>query len=280
MPRYTPGGQPPTIQARSPTCRSGRRRPDSRRSPSTAALVSCEQWKRHESIAGGEDGALNQAAVNGASSGMRKQACKMKRNWVIPLRSPATTNIRAHCSGATRRERTESRRRATAEPGLRVRAHGRSPRHRDARGRVPHERAACPGPRRGPRDRRRGGRAPSERGASGDAAAVFRNQPVGQSQGSLARAARVRLALFLREQRGARIFGEQTDCVADVCTRIPPVGDTSMRIRTGQLHSSTHADRDLHGIDPDGRFNLPSRHGDATPDDVVYVAALESIDRP
>ena len=88
------------------------------------------------------------------------------------------------------------------------------------------------------------------------------------------------LALFLREQRGARIFGEHAAGGADVFTTIPLGGDTSMRIRTGLLRSTTHADWDLSGIEPDERFRPPSQHGHDTPDDVVYQAALDYLDRP
>ncbi len=88
------------------------------------------------------------------------------------------------------------------------------------------------------------------------------------------------LALFLREQRGARIVGEQTRGDADVYTSIPLGGDASMRVRTGRMRSSTHADWGAGGIDPDERLHEPSNFEVATAQDILYSAARDDLDRP
>jgi carboxyl-terminal processing protease len=88
------------------------------------------------------------------------------------------------------------------------------------------------------------------------------------------------IASFLRERRGARIFGEWTNVITDVYTTIALADDTSMRIRTGALLSSTHADWSHDGVAPDEAIHPPASYARAGRDDVLYADALAFLDPP
>lgn len=91
-------------------------------------------------------------------------------------------------------------------------------------------------------------------------------------------------ALFLREQRGARILGVRTAGVASVEQILPLGDDASMRVRTGELRSSMRASWEGGGIVAD--TVLPpsppgapvANYGSAK--DPAFSAALQLLEAP
>jgi len=87
-------------------------------------------------------------------------------------------------------------------------------------------------------------------------------------------------ALFLREQRGARILGQRTAGVANVDTMMPLGGDAAMRVHTADLRSSRDATWAGAGIAPDvelapgGRKTPPDY---ASAEDTTFAAAMKVL---
>lgn len=92
------------------------------------------------------------------------------------------------------------------------------------------------------------------------------------------------LAQFLRERRGARIFGQRTYGLAGVRTRVNIGDDVQVRIRTGRLISSQRVAWEGVGLDPD--VTLPAPPSDvAAPEfgsagDTALAVALRYLETP
>ncbi len=93
------------------------------------------------------------------------------------------------------------------------------------------------------------------------------------------------LAQFLREQRGARMFGTPTYGLAGVRTLVNLGDDVQVRIRTGDLISSRRVAWDGVGLVPDvalpaAPLQLPGSKFFGSPADTALALALRSLETP
>jgi C-terminal processing protease CtpA/Prc len=86
------------------------------------------------------------------------------------------------------------------------------------------------------------------------------------------------LALFLREQRGARIFGVKTAGIENVGRFVPVAEAGTLQIPLGQLRSSKRASWEGQGVVPDDEIVAPAPRDYALRDDSVFAAAWQYLD--
>jgi C-terminal peptidase prc len=87
------------------------------------------------------------------------------------------------------------------------------------------------------------------------------------------------LALFLREQRNARIFGAPTSGHAEVLQHFSLEGAGVVDFQDGELLSSRHVAWAAAGIAPDIAAAAPPPRDYALPDDTAFVAACQSLEQ-